>query len=90
MCALRLWLLQNTRQFLICGQCVGRVEPAEVLGLLAQLAGGAPTYEARASNLPVRLSLAHAHQNVTVVIHLKPPIGHVYLRGKSRDDRPLN
>jgi len=59
-----------------------RVEPAELAGLLAQFAGCSPAHEVGGSNLPVGLTLAHAHQDLTVVIHLKPPIGHPYLRGE--------
>jgi hypothetical protein len=48
-------------------------------------------HEPGGSDLSVGLALAHAHQDLTVVIHLKPLIGHPHLRGKkSRDDRATN
>ena len=45
-----------------------------------------PPHQAAARNLAVGIAQAHPHQDLSILIHLKPPIGHRYPRRQKTDD----
>jgi hypothetical protein len=51
-------------------------------GKLAPLTELAPAHEASASDLAVGLALAHAHEGLSVVMHLESPARHPWTSGQ--------
>ena len=69
-------LRERLGEDLVCGQRPGRIQPAPLLGLAPHGRGFAATHQPGAGDLTVGLAQTHAHEDVTVFMHLEPPIGH--------------
>lgn len=71
---------------LVVGQGNVRGQPAAIGGGLADMGQLLAAHQARPGNIPVGIALAHAHQGLSVVVHLEPPFAHGFSWQKSRED----
>jgi len=60
----------------ILRQCGARVEPTLLLTHSSKGCDLAPPHQPTASNLPIRITLAHAHQDLSILKHLESPACH--------------
>ena len=60
----RCWRHQDLAQLGIVGQRQGRIKPARLGGQLAQLPRFVATDQTRSCQRPIRVALAHPHQNI--------------------------
>ena len=76
----RLRGLEDVGEGGVVGESGARVEPAALGGEPPE--GGRPgaAHELVVGDPPIGLALAHAHQRLSVVVHLEAPVGHLVLR----------
>jgi len=79
---------QRRAQHRVVGQRLRRIQPAHLLGALAQLADLLAAHQPRPRDVAIGIALAQPHQNLSILEHLESPSAHRTPPDKSGSVRP--
>ena len=78
---------QHRCQLRVFRQLYGQIKPTALVRHRAQLFELASAHQLGSRDIAIRIPLAHAHQDLSVVKHLESPLAHRVLREKARSVR---